>query len=162
MSYRIIAALVLLVALDLATATAARALSVADADHTMRAMDLRMRALNAARKNLQRMENRGDDHEVDAAREIADADVAVFAAAVKVFTVAYLVKGLKCPDDAGFLQQQFGVVARGLVATADEELSRVNGNLHQIAAPAAVAEATRIRDAMIDLQTILKPFVTDP
>ena len=69
----------------------------------MRAMDLRMRALNPARKNLQRMQHRGEDHEVDAAHEITDADVAVFAAAVKVFTVAYIVRGLKCPDDGGFL-----------------------------------------------------------
>jgi len=138
------------------------AVSVADADHTMIAMDLRMRALNTARKNLQRMQYRGDDHAADAARAITDADVAVFAAAVKVYTLAYIVKGVKCPEDVGFLQQQFGLVARSLISTADEALSRVNQNLSQIAAPAVLAEATNIRDAMVDLQTILKPFVTEP
>lgn len=161
MRHRMIAALFLCVTVGVATATVARAQSVADADHTMRAMDLRMRALNAARKNLQLMESRGDEHEVDAAREITDADVAVFAAAVKVFTVAFFVTGVKSPDDVRFSQQQFGLVARGFVSTADEALSRVNENLHNIAAPAALAEATNIRDAMVDLREILKPFAAE-
>lgn len=161
MCHRMIPALVLLVVLGLATAGPVSALSVADADHTMIAMDLRMRALNTARKNLQQMPYRGDDQAADAARAITDADVAVFAAAVKVYTLAYIVKGVKCPEAAGFLQQQFGVVARSLISTADEALSRVNQSLNQIAVPAALAEATNIRDAMVDLQTILKPFVTE-
>jgi len=162
MSYRMIAALLFFVVVNLATAATARAQSIADADHTMRAMDLRMRALNASRRNLQQMEDRRDDHEVDAAREITDADVAVFAAAVKVFTVAFFITGMKCPDDVRFSRQQFGLVARGFVSTADEELARVNDNLRNIAAPAALAEATHIRDAMADLRDILKPFATEP
>src|ERR1700694_5138505 len=119
MPYRIIVAMLLFVALGLATA--ARAQSVADADHTMRAMDLRMRALNTARKNLQQMKYQRDDHEADAVREITDADVIVFAAAVKVFTVAFFVTRLKCPDDVRFSQKQFGSVVKSFVTTADEE-----------------------------------------
>jgi hypothetical protein len=158
MPYRIIVAMLLFVVLGLATATAARAQSVADADHTMRAMDLRMRALNTARKNLQQMKYQRDDHEADAVREITDADVIVFAAAVKVFTVAFFVTRMQCPDDVRFSQKQFGSVVESFVATADEELSRVNENLGNVAAPAAVAEATKIRDVMVDLREFLKPF----
>jgi hypothetical protein len=158
MSYRMIGALFLSVALDLATATAARAQSVADADHAMHAMDLRMRALNTARKNLQQLGHYRDDHEVDAVREITDADVIVFAAAIKVFTVAFFVTRMQCPDDVRFSQKQFGSVVESFVATADEELSRVNENLGNVAAPAAVAEATKIRDVMVDLREFLKPF----
>lgn len=158
MPYRMIVAMILFVALDVATATAARAQSVADADHAMHAMDLRMRALNTARKNLQQLRHYRDDHEVDAVREIADADVVVFAAAVKVFTVAFFVAGMQCPDDVRFLQKQFGSVVESFVATADEEISRVNENLGNVAAPAAVAEATKSRDVMVDLREFLKPF----
>lgn len=146
------------VALDLATATAARAQSVADADHAMHAMDLRMRALNTARKNLQQLGHYRDDHEVDAVREITDADVIVFAAAIKVFTVAFFVTRIQCPDDVRFSQKQFGSVVESFVATDDEELSRVNENLGKVAAPAAVSEATKIRDVMVDLREFLKPF----
>lgn len=161
MTYRMIAAMFLFVALDLATATTARAQSVADADHTMRAMDLRMRTLNTARKNLQQMEYHRDDHEADAAREITDADVIVFAEAVKVFTVAFIVTGMKCPDDVRFMQKQFGLVVETFVTTAEAELSRVNENLRSIAAPAALAKAINIRDAIVDLRDILKPFAAE-
>ena len=161
MPYRMIAALFLVVALDLATAATARAQSVADADHTMRAMDLRMRVLNAARKNLQQLEYPRDDHEADAAREISDADVVVFAEAVKVFTVAFFVTGVKCPDDVRFSQKQFGLVVKSFVTTADAELARVNESLRNIAAPAALAEAVHIRDVMVDLRDFLKPFAAD-
>ncbi|MGO9593689.1 MAG: hypothetical protein ACLQFT_19065 [Steroidobacteraceae bacterium] len=161
MTYRMLAAMFLFVALDLATATTARAQSVADADHTMRAMDLRMRALNAARKNLSQMEYHRDDHEADAARDIVDADVIVFAEAVKVFTVAFFVTGMKCPDDARFIQKQFGLVVESFVTTADAELARVNEDLRSIAAPAALAEAINIRDVIVDLRDILKPFAAE-
>ena len=161
MPYRIIVAMLLFVALGLATATAAHAQSVADADHTMRAMDLRMRVLNTGRKNLQQMEYHRDDHEADAAREITNADVIVFAEAVKVFTVAFIVTGMKCPDDVRFMQKQFGLVVESFVTTVDAELSRVNENLRSIAAPAALAEAINIRDAIVDLRDILKPFAAE-
>jgi hypothetical protein len=160
MPYRMIVALFLLATADLATAPPARAQSIADADHTMRAMDLRMRALNASRKNLQQMETPRNAGEAGAVREITDADVAVFAAAVKVFTIAFVVTGVKCPDDVRFLQKQFVLVAQSFVTTADAELSRVNENLGHIAAPAAVSEAAHIRDATLELRDILKPFVT--
>jgi hypothetical protein len=161
MPYRMIAAMFLLVALDLATATTAPAQSVADADHAMHAMDLRMRALNTARKNLQQMEYHRDDHEADTARDITDADAIVFTAAVKVFTVAYIVTGMKCPDDVRFTQKQFGLVVESFVTTAEAQLARVNENLHNVTAPAALAEAVNIRDAIVDLRDFLKPFAVE-
>ena len=161
MPRRIIAALLLFVALGFVVATAARAQSVADADNAMHAMDLRMRALNTARKNLQRLEYHRGDLEADAAREITDADTAVFTAAVKVFTVAFMVTGMKCPDDVRFTQKQFGLVVESFITTADAELSRVNENLRNIAAPGSVAEAINIRDVIVDLRDFLKPFAIE-
>jgi hypothetical protein len=161
MTYRMIAAMFLFAALDLATATTAPAQSVADADNAMHAMDLRMRALNTARKNLQQLEHHRDDREADAARDITDADAIVFTAAVKVFTVAFIVTGMKCPDDARFAQKQFGLVVQSFVATADTELSRVNESLPNVAAPAALAEAINIRDVIVDLRDFLKPFAVE-
>jgi hypothetical protein len=158
MRYRMISATFLCVALSLANSTVAHAQSVADANNTMRAMDLRMRALNTARKNLQQSGHYRDDHEADAVREITDADVSVFAAAIKVFTVAFFITRMQCPEDVRFSQKQFGSVVDSFVTTADEELSRVNENLGNVAAPAAVAEATKSRDVIVDLREFLKPF----
>lgn len=155
---RVLAAVFLFVALDLATSIAARAQSVADADHVMHAMDLRMSALNTARKRLEQIEHRRDDHEANAVRNINDADVVVLSAAVKVFTVAFIITGISCPDDVRFTQKQFSSVVGSFVTTADSELLRVNGNLHYVAAPAALAEAITIRDAIVDLRDFLKPF----
>ena len=158
MPYRMFAALFLFVALGLATLNTAHAQSAADADHAMQAMDMRMRALNTARKELQQRESYRDAHEANAIRDIADADVVVFAAAVKVFTVAFFITGLHCPEDVRFAQKQFGLVVDSFITTADAELSRVNASLHNMAAPAALAEAGKIRDVIADLRDFLKPY----
>ena len=65
---------------------------------------------------------------------------------------------MKCPDDVRFTQKQFGLVVESFVTTADAELSRVNENLHSVGAAAALAEATNIRDGIVDLREFLKPF----
>jgi hypothetical protein len=157
MPRRIFAATILFVALDLAT-NAACAQSVADVDHALHAMQLRMRALNAARKNLQKIEYHREDHEADAARAITDADTMVFTEAVKVFTVGFIVTGMKCPDDLRFTLKQFGVVAESLVTTADVQLALVNESLNSVAVPDARTEATSIRDLIVDLRDFLRPF----
>jgi uncharacterized protein HemX len=158
MPYRMIAAALLLPALALGTATAVYAQSVADVDNALHAMELRMRAITAARKNLQQMEHSRHDLEGDAARDITDAETNVFTDAVKVFTVAYIVTGMKCPEDLRFAQKQFGSVVASFVTTADTELSRIDDNLRNVAAPAAHAEAVNLRDLIVDLRDFLKPF----
>jgi len=124
----------------------------------MHAMDLRMRALNTARKNLEQMEYHREDNEAQAVRAITDADASVFTAAVKVFTVAFFVTSMKCPDDLRFTQRQFGLVVQSFVTTADAELSRINENLRNVTARAPLAEAINIRDVTVDLRNFLKPF----
>jgi hypothetical protein len=155
---RIIAAALLLLTLNFGTASAARAQSVSDVGNSLRAMELRMRAITSARKNLQQMERLHHDREADAARDIVDAETKVFTEAVKVFTVAFIVTGMKSPDDLSFTQKQFGVVTESLVTTADAELPRIDENLRSIAAPAAHAEAVNLRDLIADLRDFLKPF----
>jgi len=161
MQIRIITALSAFIAINVATATTVRAQSAADADHAMLAIDLRMRALNTASKNLRQIEQRRDDHEADAVRDISDADANVFSAALKVFTVAFILTGMKCPDDVRFTQKQFEFVADSFVTTADSELSRVNEDLRSVATPAALAEAATIRDVIVDLRDFLKPFTLE-
>ena len=78
-----------------------------------------------------------------------------------MFTVAFFVTGMKCPDDVRFIQKQFGLVVESFVTTADAELARVNEDLRSIAAPAALAEAINIRDVIVDLRDILKPFAAE-
>lgn len=158
MSNRLITVMVVALTLQLAAAGSVRAQSAADAGNTMRAMDLRMRALNAARKSLQQLEAQLGGREAQAAREIADSDTAVFADAVKVYTVAFFVTAMKSREDMRFAQLQFRSVVDSFVATADTQLARVDTSLPDISAPAALAEAARIRDVMVDLREFLRPF----
>jgi hypothetical protein len=155
-----VCATVLLIALDLAAATCACAQSVADVDNALHAVELRMRALVTARKNLQHIEYLRQDPEADAVRDITDAETSVFTEAVKVFTVAFIVTGIKCPDDLRFVQQQFVLVVKSFIATADTEVARINQNLPNVAATAAHAEAVNVRDLIVDLRDFLKPFAT--
>ena len=161
MPIRPVAALSLGAVLALATPIIAPAQSVADADNAMRAMDLRLRALTSARKNLQQMTYQRGDSEADAARDVVDADNLVFTAAVKVFTVAFFVKSMKSPDDLRFAQQQFRLVVGLFVATADAQLPRVEDDLQKMAAQDAVAEATGVRNVVMDLRDFLKPFAAE-
>lgn len=161
MPNRMIAGMILGAVLALAGASAACAQSVADADNTMRAMDLRLRALTIARKNLQQMTYQRGDSEADAARDVVDADNLVFTAAVKVFTVAFFVKSMKSPDDLHVAQQQFRLVVGLFVDTANAQLPRVEDDLKKITAPATVTEATGIRNVMVDLRDFLKPFAAE-
>jgi hypothetical protein len=158
MRHRNIGATILLLGLGLISASAVRAQSVADVDNVMHALDLRMRALNTARKKLLLLAHQRHDQEADAIREIADAETRVFTEGVKVFTVAFLVTGMKCPDDLHFAQKQFGLVVDSFVTTADAELTLINQALGSITAPPAIVEATSIRDVIVDLRDILKPF----
>jgi hypothetical protein len=148
------------VALGIAPAASVHAQSAADADHTMRAMDLRMRALNAARKNIQQLQYHRVDQEADALREIMDADAIVFSAAVKVFTVAYFLKSMQSPADVRFSQEQFRLVVQLFVDTAGEQLVRVDENLRSVTAPAPAAEANTVRGAIAELRDFLQPFAT--
>jgi hypothetical protein len=161
MLIRLIGAMFLCAALALATATIACAQGVADADNAMRAMDLRLTALTTARKNLQQMTYQRGDSEADAARDVVDADNMVFTAAVKVFTVAFFVKSMKSPDDFRFAQQQFRLVVGLFVDTADKQLPRVEDDLQKMTAPAAVTQATGIRNVIVDLRDFLKPFAAE-
>ena len=158
MVHRTIGATILLIGLGLIGASIVGAQSVADVDNTMHALDLRMRALNAARKKLLLLEHLRHDHEADTVRDITDAETTVFTEGIKVFTVAFIVTGMKSPDDLRFTQKQFGLVVDSFVTTADAELVRIDAALGGIAAPAALAEATTIRDVIVDLRDILKPF----
>jgi hypothetical protein len=160
MQHRMICATVLLIALDLAAATSARAQSVADVDNALHAVELRMRALVTARKKLQHIEYLRHDPEADAVRDITDAETGVFTDAVKVFTVAFIVTGIKCPEDLRFTQQQFVLVVKSFIATADTEVARINQDLPSVAATAAHAEAVNVRDLILDLRDFLKPFAT--
>jgi hypothetical protein len=161
MSRRMICVTYLVGALALATPVVAPAQSVADADNAMRAMDLRLRALTSARKDLQQMTYQRGDSEADAARDVVDADNQVFTAAVKVFTVAFFVKSMKSPEDFRFAQQQFRLVVGLFVATADAQLPRVEDDLHKMTAPDAVTAATGVRNVMVDLRDFLKPFAAE-
>ena len=155
---RKIEASLLLMGLGLISAAQVRAQSVGDVDNAMHALDLRMRDLNAARKKLLLMEHQQHNHEADAVRDVTDAETTVFTEGVKVFTVAFMVTGMKSPDDLRFTQKQFGSVVDSFVTTADAELPLIDDALGRIVAPAARAEATNVRDVIVDLRDFLKPF----
>jgi hypothetical protein len=147
--------------LILLTAIPAYAQSVSDLDHLPRALDLRMRALNIARKNLEQVDESREAQEREAVRSVIDADVLVFSAAVKVFTVAYIARGLKNPEDFRYAQMQFRATVKSFVSTADEELESLDASRANIATSAALVEAKNIRDTVADLRDFLKPFAPE-
>jgi hypothetical protein len=161
MMQRALASTLLLMTLTFATASAVYAQSVSDLEHLPRALDLRMRALNISRKNLEQIDASHETQERDAVRSVIDADVVVFSAGVKVFTVAYIARGLKNPEDFRFAQAQFRTTVKSFVTTADEELQLLDASLANIATSAALVEAKNIRDTVAELRDFLKPFAPE-
>ena len=142
----------------LAVNVPAHAQSMADFDRITKTLELRIRALDASIRNVHQMEYHRDDLEANVAGYIVDEADRVIASAGEVLTVGFIAKGMRCPDDFRYAQGHFALVAGSFITTVDGNLEAVNRNLRSVTAPASLAEATKIRDLIVELRGIVKPF----
>jgi hypothetical protein len=72
--------------------------------------------------------------------------------------IAMILVNMTCPDDAQKVRSVLRAAAQFAVKETDIDITQVNRNLTQLATPTMQAQATKIRDLIIEMQDILKPF----
>ncbi len=77
-----------------------------------------------------------------------------------VSLVGEIVAGMKSPEDLTVAHAVLKRAARRAVESANDQIDFINANLHSIKTPAAVTEATLIRNAMVAIRDAVKPFTT--
>jgi hypothetical protein len=150
---------IVLMASGIAVSVPATAQSVPDVQHALSALRPRVQQLNAAGTILDQMERvmRGAP-EFDVIAEIISARFDFVGSLGEAHTTALIFINMTCPDDVRFVRGAMRESAHSLVNVADIRIEEINVDLALLTTPAVVAEATKIRDLIIEIRDILKPF----
>jgi hypothetical protein len=63
---------------------------------------------------------------------------------------------MRLPEDADIVRRTFYVAANNVVVAADFEVSDINKSMSVMRNAAAIAQATKVRDAMVSIRDILQ------
>ena len=113
-----------------------------------------------AAKNLRQMERSLTVREAEAIHSILSAQSEFYGAYGEAVSVGQILLMMKSEEDRAVVREFLGDSARNIVATVDEESDYINKFLPEIAAPAASAEASKIRDSMIEVRNLFAPFAS--
>jgi len=158
MLVRKICAVLALLGLSFGYSCVAAVQSVSDVGRALEELNTIESRFAAARTNLNHMSRALEGADFDAANGLVlrtGQFYGLFEAAAWLGPV--LTRG-QCAEDLQLHQIVFQGAAKSLVKEADIELDTVNQLLTLIRSPAALAEATKIRDLMIQTRDIYKPL----
>jgi hypothetical protein len=114
--------------------------------------------LAMAQKRFSIMSRALPDPERCVARELLDASIGFREIATEPFLVAQLVDAMKSVEDQKIVRSRVGNIAYRIVGIGENDISIVNEFLKDLTTPAMIAEATLIRDKMIELRGVWSPF----
>lgn len=116
-------------------------------------------AMNSA-KNLTQMQRVLSQNEKDATHTVLSAQSEFGFAYRDLIDVGQLLVFMKCAEDQSIARKYFREASLNVVTLVDEEVNYINVFLPSITTPAALAEATKMRDAMIEVRNLFAPFAT--
>jgi hypothetical protein len=117
--------------------------------------------LAKARKNLSIMSQGMAETERCAARDLLSASVVFWEVTEESREVGHILGEMKSVDDQSTVLRHFGAVTHRVVAIGETDIQLVNEFLTSITTPPAISEAKKIRDKMIEVRELLKPFASD-
>jgi hypothetical protein len=117
--------------------------------------------LAKARKSLSILSQRMPETERCAARELLTASVVFWEVTEEARQVAHILGEMKSADDQNTVLRYFGASTHRAVAIGETDIQLVNESLTNITTPEAIAEAKIIRDKMIEVRDLLKPFASE-
>jgi hypothetical protein len=123
------------------------------ADTTSIQMELAM-----AQKRFSIMSRSLRDPERCVARELLDTSIGFREIATEPFLVGQLVKDMKSVEDENTVRSHLGSIAYRIVGIGENDIGIVNEFLKDLTTPAMIAEATLIRDKMVELRGLWVPF----
>lgn len=143
----------------LALCSASYALESADplkkvlADTTSIQMELAM-----AQKRFSIMSRTLPDPERCVARELLDTSIGFREIATEPLLLGQLMKDMKSVEDRNTVNSRLGNIAYRIIGIGENDIGLVNESLKDLTTPAMIAEATLIRDKMVELRGLWVPF----
>jgi hypothetical protein len=123
------------------------------ADTTSIQMELAM-----AQKRFSIMSRALPDPERCVARELLDTSIGYREIATEPFLVGQLVKDMKSVEDQNTVRGRLGSIAYRIIGIGENDIGIVNESLKDLTTPAMIAEATLIRDKMVELRGLWAPI----
>jgi hypothetical protein len=123
--------------------------------------NLVLKAKRQARKSLSILSQRMPETERCAARELLTASVVFWEVTEEARQVGHILGKMKSADDQNTVLRYFGASTHRAVAIGETDIQLVNESLTSITTPQATAEAKIIRDEMIEVRDLLKPFASE-
>jgi hypothetical protein len=117
-----------------------------------------VKQLDTADRNLGQMESALNNIERDALNRVLSAKSNFYVAVDEARSIARILVNMTSPEDTRYVRSEFRESIRFVTETTRTDLERVNFYLTQLTTPAVMAEATKIRDLMIEIRDILKSF----
>jgi hypothetical protein len=113
-----------------------------------------------ARKSFSILSQRMPETERCAARELLTASVVFWEVTEEARQVGHILGEMKAADDQNTVLKYFGASTHRAVAIGETDIQLVNESLTSITTPEAIAQAKIIRDKMIEVRDLLKPFAS--
>jgi hypothetical protein len=142
----------------IALAGSASADHAADIVNATKAMESPSHELHAAHQNLRQMRralSASDKQAIDSILWAADLFLGISS---ETKTVGIIFKNMDAQSDRVFVGAVFEETARSSVVLADNAIEEINTDLPSLSNPAALAEATKLRDLIIKLRDIVAPL----
>jgi hypothetical protein len=114
--------------------------------------------LAMAQKRFSIMSRSLPDPERCVARELLDTSIGFREITTEPLLVGQLVNEMKTVEDQNTVRSRLGVIAYRIIAIGDNDIGIVNEFLKDLTTPTMIAEATLIRDKMVELRGLWVPF----
>jgi hypothetical protein len=111
-----------------------------------------------AAQNLTQMLGELNRNDTDAVNAILSARFECYGAYGEVVSIGQILIAIKSVEDQLIVRRFFGKSSRNFVKVADIDIDYINKSLPNIHSPAVLAEATKIRDSMIEMRALFAPF----
>jgi len=153
---------VVLVAAALFVSGSARAQSATAVEQVMIGVSMQTKRLDTALTNLGQIQKGLHGADAGSVDEVANAGRQFTGAVGEATPVGLILRHMKYPDDIRFTRAILAISASKAVLVADTDAEIINRYLPQIATPAAAAESTKIRDAILETRNLLEAFAQTP
>jgi hypothetical protein len=153
---------VALVAAAVLVSSSARAQSATAVEQVMVGVSMQTKRLDTALTNLGQIEKGLHGTDAGSVGEVANAGRQFTGAVGEATPVGLILRHMKHPDDIRFTRAILAISASKAVLVANTDAEIINRNLPQIATPAAAAESTKIRDAILETRNLLETFAQAP
>jgi hypothetical protein len=153
---------VALVAAALFVSSSVRAQSATAVEQVMVGVSMQTKRLDTALSNLGQIEKGLHGTDAGSVDEVANAGRQFTGAVGEATPVGLILRHMKYPDDIRFTRAILAISASKAVLVANTDAEIINRYLPQIATPAAAAESTKIRDAILETRNLLEAFAQTP